>query len=272
MLDSPQERSGADCMPRSLSRVGVASAALRLLIADDHPIFRSGLQWALEQFDEVAEVRVASTFEDLMAVLPEWMPDIVILDLHMPTLSAPESLRLLRQNHGRLPVLILSASGDAEDVIDTLRAGASGYITKASEVSELLGAVQVILDGGVFLPDGIIGGIGGIGGQGIGGNGIGGQGIGRQGIGQQGIGSRRGEPLSPPAPDALSSPAVPRLTRRQHEVLSLTLQGQANKVIAHNLSMSEGTVKTHLSAVMRLYGVNNRVQLLRAVERLGYRS
>jgi CheY-like chemotaxis protein len=59
----------------------------------------------------VAEVRVASTFEDLMAVLPEWMPDIVILDLHMPTLSAPESLRLLRQNHGRLPVLILSASG-----------------------------------------------------------------------------------------------------------------------------------------------------------------
>jgi two-component system nitrate/nitrite response regulator NarL len=55
-------------------------------------------------------------------------------------------------------------------------------------------------------------------------------------------------------------------------VLSLTLQGQANKVIAHNLSMSEGTVKTHLSAVMRLYGVNNRVQLLRAVERLGYRS
>ncbi|GMM59230.1 response regulator transcription factor [Novosphingobium pituita] len=262
MLDSPQERSGADCMPRSLSRVGVASAALRLLIADDHPIFRSGLQWALEQFDEVAEVRVASTFEDLMAVLPEWMPDIVILDLHMPTLSAPESLRLLRQNHGRLPVLILSASGDAEDVIDTLRAGASGYITKASEVSELLGAVQVILDGGVFLPDGIIGGIGGIGGQGIGG----------QGIGRQGIGSRRGEPLSPPAPDALSSPAVPRLTRRQHEVLSLTLQGQANKVIAHNLSMSEGTVKTHLSAVMRLYGVNNRVQLLRAVERLGYRS
>lgn len=257
MLDSPQERSGADCMPRSLSRVGVASAALRLLIADDHPIFRSGLQWALEQFDEVAEVRVASTFEDLMAVLPEWMPDIVILDLHMPTLSAPESLRLLRQNHGRLPVLILSASGDAEDVIDTLRAGASGYITKASEVSELLGAVQVILDGGVFLPDGIIGGIGGIGGQ---------------GIGRQGIGSRRGEPLSPPAPDALSSPAVPRLTRRQHEVLSLTLQGQANKVIAHNLSMSEGTVKTHLSAVMRLYGVNNRVQLLRAVERLGYRS
>lgn len=262
MLDSPQERSGPDCMPRSLSRVGVASAALRLLIADDHPIFRSGLQWALEQFDEVAEVRVASTFEDLMAVLPEWMPDIVILDLHMPTLSAPESLRLLRQNHGRLPVLILSASGDAEDVIDTLRAGASGYITKASEVSELLGAVQVILDGGVFLPDGIIGGIGGIGGQGIGG----------QGIGRQGIGSRRGEPLSPPAPDALSSPAVPRLTRRQHEVLSLTLQGQANKVIAHNLSMSEGTVKTHLSAVMRLYGVNNRVQLLRAVERLGYRS
>jgi len=249
-------------MPRSLSRVGVASAALRLLIADDHPIFRSGLQWALEQFDEVAEVRVASTFEDLMAVLPEWMPDIVILDLHMPTLSAPESLRLLRQNHGRLPVLILSASGDAEDVIDTLRAGASGYITKASEVSELLGAVQVILDGGVFLPDGIIGGIGGIGGHGIGG----------QGIGRQGIGSRRGEPLSPPAPDALSSPAVPRLTRRQHEVLSLTLQGQANKVIAHNLSMSEGTVKTHLSAVMRLYGVNNRVQLLRAVERLGYRS
>jgi len=244
-------------MPRSLSRVGVASAALRLLIADDHPIFRSGLQWALEQFDEVAEVRVASTFEDLMAVLPEWMPDIVILDLHMPTLSAPESLRLLRQNHGRLPVLILSASGDAEDVIDTLRAGASGYITKASEVSELLGAVQVILDGGVFLPDGIIGGIGGIGGQ---------------GIGRHGIGSRRGEPLSPPAPDALSSPAVPRLTRRQHEVLSLTLQGQANKVIAHNLSMSEGTVKTHLSAVMRLYGVNNRVQLLRAVERLGYRS
>jgi len=228
-----------DWMPRSSCRTGRETPALRLLIADDHPIFRSGLQWALEQFPEVGEVRVASSFEELMTVLPGWMPDIVILDLHMPTLSAPESLRLLRQRHGPLPVLILSASGEPEDVIDTLRAGASGYITKASEVSELLAAVQVILDGGVFLPDGII--------------------------------AARSDPIGA-ARTVAPSPAIPRLTRRQHEVLSLTLQGQANKVIAHNLSMSEGTVKTHLSAVMRLYGVNNRVQLLRAVERIGYRS
>ncbi|WP_169333632.1 response regulator [Novosphingobium nitrogenifigens] len=226
-------------MPRSACRQRQETPLLRLMIADDHPIFRSGLKWALEQFPEVGEVRVASSFEELTAILPEWAPDIVILDLNMPTLTAPESLRYLRQRHGGLPVLILSASGEPDDVIGTLRAGASGYITKASEVSELLAAVKVILDGGVFLPDGII--------------------------------AARCDPIGPARP-AEPSPSVPRLTRRQYEVLTLTLQGHANKVIAHNLSMSEGTVKTHLSAVMRLYGVNNRVQLLREVERVGYRS
>jgi len=207
---------------------------LSLLIADDHPIFRSGLKWALEQSGHVAEVRDVGSFDALIAALDGWMPDIAIIDLNMPGFALPDDMRLLRQTRASLPVLMLSASSETDDVTRALRAGASGYITKTADVPALIDAIRVILDGGVFLPGDLLAG--------------------------------RAEAIGAVEPATVGTP---KLTRRQFEVLTCALEGHGNKQIAFRLAMSEGTVKTHLAAVMRLYGVNNRVQLVREVDRVG---
>jgi two-component system nitrate/nitrite response regulator NarL len=207
---------------------------LTLLIADDHPIFRSGLKWALQQSGQIADVRDVGSFDALLAALDGWTPDVAIIDLNMPGFTIPDDLRSLRQTRAGLPVLMLSASSETDDVTRALRAGASGYITKTADVTALIDAIRVILDGGVFLPNDLLAG--------------------------------RAEAIG-----MVDAPAVatPKLTRRQFEVLTCALEGHGNKQIAYRLAMSEGTVKTHLAAVMRRYGVNNRVQLVREVDRVG---
>jgi two-component system nitrate/nitrite response regulator NarL len=209
----------------------------RIVIADDHAIFRTGLRLALEADEAIASVHEAASFEEMLTNLERGDISLLILDLRIPGLTVPDGLRLLRQRFASLPVLILSASSDAQDMITCLGAGASGYVTKASDIQILFNAIRLVRAGGVFVPADIVAGKG------------------------EGIGGLMERPVS----------IAPRLTRRQSQVLALALDGHANKEIAYRLQMSEGTVKTHLAAVMRIYDVNNRVQLLRQVERIGFR-
>ncbi len=183
---------------------------------------------SLESDDRVAHVVEAQDFDALMAALHHGRPDILILDLHMPGLVLLDGLRRVRQQLGDAPMLVLSASTDPDDMIRCLGAGASGYVTKASDMPILFDAIALVLAGGIFVPSDIVAGQG-------------------ERIGHAGAAS------------------PPRLTRRQAEVFDLALEGHANKQIAYRLGMGEGTVKTHLAAVMRAYEVNNRVQLLRKV-------
>jgi two-component system nitrate/nitrite response regulator NarL len=211
---------------------------MRLLIADDHAIFRAGLRLALEANDAVDVVVEASSFDEMLELAGLASPDVLIVDLQMPGLILPDGLKLARRRFGSTPVLILSASSDAQDMIMCLGAGASGYVTKTSEIGTLFDAIKLIRAGGIFVPADVVAGRG------------------------EAIGERN---------DAIPN-TTPRLTRRQAQVLELVLDGHANKEIAYRLAMSEGTVKTHLASVMRMYDVNNRVQLLRQVERVGFRS
>lgn len=210
---------------------------LRIIIADDHAIFRTGLRLALEAAPGIVSVKEAAHFEALLLLANEDPPDVLILDLRMPGLTIPDGVRTARVRFRNAPILFLSASSDTQDMIGCLAAGASGYVTKASEITTLLEAIRLVRTGGVYVPADVVSGQ------------------------VDGIGS---------TPDAQNVQA-PRLTRRQAQVVSLALDGHANKEIAYRLEMSEGTVKTHLAAVMRMYDVNNRIQLLRQVEKLGYR-
>ncbi len=203
--------------------------ALRVLIADDHGIFRAGLRMSLESDERIGQVVEAQDFDGLMAALRHGRPDILIVDLHMPGLVLPDGLARVRRRLGDAPMLVLSASTDPDDMIRCLGAGASGYVTKASDMAVLFDAIALVLAGGIFVPADIVAGQG-------------------ERIGHAGA--------APP----------PRLTRRQAEVFELALEGHANKQIAYRLGMGEGTVKTHLAAIMRAYEVNNRVQLLRKVQ------
>jgi len=210
---------------------------MRVVIADDHAIFRTGLRLALEADAAVHSVQEAASFEEMLTIAERGEPSLLILDLRIPGFTVPDGLRTVRRRFASLPVLILSASCDAQDMIACLGAGASGYVTKASDITVLFRAIRLVQSGGVFVPSDVVAGQG------------------------DAIGT------SPELP----ATASPRLTRRQFQVLELALDGHANKEIAYRLEMSEGTVKTHLASVMRMYDVNNRVQLLRQVERIGFR-
>ncbi|MEZ5655420.1 MAG: response regulator transcription factor [Sphingobium sp.] len=210
---------------------------LRIVIADDHVIFRVGLRLALEAHDTVGSIVEAGCFDELLALSEMSAPDVLILDLQMPGLAMPDGLKMLRRRFEKTPILILSASTDADDMILCLGAGAQGYVTKASDISILFKAIHMVRAGGIYVPADIV--------------------------------AERSQGIGVPSPT--ESSAIPRLTRRQAQVLDLVLEGHANKEIAYRLDMSEGTVKTHLASVMRLYNVNNRVQLLRQVERIGFR-
>jgi DNA-binding NarL/FixJ family response regulator len=208
---------------------------MKILIADDHAIFRAGLRLALEARAEVAEVREASTVEDVMNLDARQHPDILILDLKIPGLSIPEGIGTLRRRLGNKPILMLSASCDANDMVGCLSGGAAGYVTKSSDIGVLFEAIRMVRAGGIYVPLDVVAGH------------------------ADGIGFAD-------APRQLFSP---RLTERQAQVLDFVLDGHANKEIAYRLDISEGTVKTHIAAIMRAFDVNNRVQLLRRVGSTG---
>ncbi|WP_327754546.1 response regulator transcription factor (plasmid) [Sphingobium sp. SJ10-10] len=215
------------------SRAGQNS--MTVMIADDHAIFRAGLRLALEARAEVREVREAGNVDEVMNLDALHHPDILILDLKIPGLTIPDGIGALRRRLGNKPILMLTASSDAGDMVGCLGAGASGYVTKSSDIAVLFEAIRMVLAGGIYVPLDVVAGQG------------------------DGIGFA----------DAPLDPARPRLTGRQAQILDFVLEGHANKEIAYRLDISEGTVKTHLAAIMRAYDVNNRVQLLRRVERSG---
>lgn len=222
-----------------LDREHTPISPLNVLIADDHAIFRTGLRLALEAEEQRFSVTEAANFDEMLALAETEQPSVLILDLRMPGLTMPDGVKQLRRRFPGVPLLILSASCDAQDMISSLGAGASGYVTKESDICTLFDAINLVRSGGVFVPSNIVAG--------------------------------QGDAIGAAASAPEREVAVPRLTRRQFQVLSLVLDGHANKEVAYRLEMSEGTVKTHLASVMRMYDVNNRVQLLRQVERVGYR-
>lgn len=207
---------------------------MKVVIADDHVIFRQGLRLALEAIQAGSEFFEAGDFETLLRLVTRQRDlGLLILDLNMPGLSRSTGIATLRGHVAPAPILVLSASDDSEDVFASLASGASGYVHKSAGMDVLTEAIRTVGLGGVYVPRDLVTGV------------------------------------RPPPPNARGATAEgPRLTPRQADVLRLAAEGHANKEIAFRLGMGEGTVKAHLSLVMRELGVHNRVQLLREVERL----
>jgi DNA-binding NarL/FixJ family response regulator len=209
---------------------------VKALIADDHVIFRYGLRSILECIEKNAELFEASDFEQVLR-LAERHPDltVVIVDLRMPAMNAFAGLRALRETLPAIPILVLSASEDADDVFQALEAGASGYLAKSAPADTLVEALRLVMVGGIYVPRALI----------------------------------KGRETRPRQAAAVAE--APLLTPRQREVLGLISTGQSNKEIAHRLGTSEGTIKAHISAIMRRLGVHNRVQLLLNAQQCGIR-
>ena len=221
---------------------------MKILIVDDHPLIREGSSHVLRTLDPAIELLAcADCQEALDAVSAHPDIDLALLDLGLPGTSGMEALDLLRVRAPGMAVVVLSANEDAKVVVQALERGAVGFIPKTSSNEVLLGALRLVLAGGVYVP-------------------------------RQALAAGEHETLSHSGSVQPDPTAVPPqkatdigLTPRQADVLALLLQGMPNKLICRELDLAEGTVKIHLAAVFRALGATNRVQAVMAASRLGLR-
>jgi two-component system nitrate/nitrite response regulator NarL len=208
---------------------------MRVLLIDDHALFRFGLQELLERrgIEVVAAVGDATTGLERVA---ETCPDVVLLDMRMPGLTGLELLRQLRAARQSMPIAMLTTSAEERDVIDSLQSGAQGYLLKDMEPDALIAALGEIVHGRtVVAPELAV------------------------------VLARAVQGEARPAP---ASNGVADLTPREQEILCHLAEGQSNKVIARRLGISEGTVKLHVKAILRKLDVHSRVEAaVIAVER-----
>ncbi|WP_448205903.1 response regulator [Azospirillum sp. sgz302134] len=205
---------------------------MRILIGDDHVLFREGLRRLLEQLKEGATFEEASNFDELLEKAGAGEKyDLVLTDLRMPGWPGFSGIQALREKQPDAKVVVVSASEAHHDVRDALEHGAAGYIPKSSSVKIMLSALDLIFSGGVYVPPTVL----------------------REG---GDVEARIGGAAVPPADPQLEH----LLTQRQREVLDRLREGKSNKQIAHELGLSEGTVKIHMTAIFKSLGVRNRTQ------------
>jgi len=204
---------------------------MRILLADDHSLFREGLLHVLKELGTDPDVVQAADYPDAIA-MAERNPDLdlALLDLNMPGMIGCGGVRTFRTKFPLLPVIVLSASESPDDVRNALDAGVLGYIPKSSTAQVMLSAIKLVLAGGVYLPSLLL--------------------------------SHEESALETPprAPAAVSHNNTRGLTERQLQVLALLAEGKPNKLIARTLDITEGTVKIHLAAIFQALGVRNRTE------------
>jgi DNA-binding NarL/FixJ family response regulator len=201
------------------------SAPVRVVIADDHPMFRYGLQAVLATSEEVELVGEAADGEQLERVVQRTRPDVVVTDLNMPGRDGLTAARSLLERDPELPVLVLTMHDDDESVFAAMRAGVRGYLLKGADRAELVGAVMALAHGDTLF----------------------GPSVARRIIGFYLDADERGR-----------QPGFPGLTPREHAVLDLVASGKRNSAIAAELGLSEKTVRNHLSAVFAKLQVPDR--------------
>jgi DNA-binding NarL/FixJ family response regulator len=214
---------------------------VKILVVDDHPLIREAMRSVLQQLDADNEVLEAGDCEEALVIAarePELA--LVLLDIRLPGISGLDGLEVLRERHPSVPVVVLSASEDRNEVMRALDSGAMGFIPKSQSSRVMVGALRLVLAGGVYLPAEVM--------------------------------SQSAAPAAhqgAPVYDAKAHAADIGLTPRQSEVLSLLVQGKPNKVICRDLNLAEGTVKIHVAAILKALNVTNRTQAVVAVSRLG---
>lgn len=206
----------------------------KILVADDHPLFREAITSVIESGFAGSEVFETADLDSALAIAQQNDDlDLILLDLNMPGMHGLNGLISLRNEAPTIPVVIVSAEEDKHVVLQAITYGAIGFITKSSPRSQMTEAIQQILNGNVYLPPDIIR------------------------TGKDSSQRRHRNEDNPISPERLNS-----LTRRQLLVLERMSKGESNKQIAYHLSIAETTVKAHVSAILRKLNVHNRIQAI----------
>jgi DNA-binding NarL/FixJ family response regulator len=194
---------------------------IRVLVAEDHAVVRSGLLQLLENVDEITVVGAAAGGEEAVSIAAAEQPDVVLMDLEMPDIDGIEATRRIRAAQPEVNVVLLTAFSDRERILAAIDAGAVGYLLKDAEPEELVRGLEAAARGESPLSP----------------------------KAAQALVAARGE-----------SGGHPQLTPREDEVLGLLAEGLPNKLIARRLDISEKTVKAHLTSIFQRIGVTDRTQ------------
>ena len=219
---------------------------MKILIVDDHPLIREALRHVLTVLDDRFELIEAQNCAEALAAADTYPDlDLVLLDLALPDVDGFQALSQLREQHPGVPVVVLSASEQPETVMRAIDAGAMGFIPKTSSNQSLIDALRLVMSGGVYLPLEVLHQH---------------QGAPEPALRRAAQARQAGEALSP---------REIGLTARQADVLALLVQGKPNKLICRELNLAEGTVKIHMTAILKTLNVSNRTQAVIAVGKLG---
>ncbi|NDY93008.1 response regulator transcription factor [Ideonella livida] len=235
---------------------------MRLLLVDDHTLFREGMRLLLQPLVQPLEVEEAGSCEEALARFEAGEAfDLVLMDLALPGASGIQGMAWLKAARPEVKVVALSSSDDRDSVLRALDAGAMGFIPKSSTGLVMLAALQLVLARGIYLPPSVFlpGGVAAP--------------VELRPTGADATGSAGAADRADPGPGT-DGPAVAArlgLSPRQAEVLDLLLQGKSAKLIARDLDLGLATVKTHTTAVLRALNVTTRTQAIVAASRLGWR-
>jgi DNA-binding NarL/FixJ family response regulator len=212
---------------------------VRVLVVDDHPIWRDGAARNLSDAGYLV-AGTAGSGAQAVRVAAATRPDVVLLDLNLPDLPVAEVIARLLATLPSVRILMLSASGERQDVLDAVTAGASGYLLKSAELAELISAVQATADGHAVFTPGLAGLV---------------------------LGEYRRLAQSGPDPSVAGrsrgEPATPQLTARETEILRLVATGLTYPQIAGRLTVSPRTVQNHVQNTLSKLQLHNKAQLVR---------
>ena len=204
----------------------------KIIIADDHPLFRQALLSTLKTKFAQTTWLEAQTIEALEQLLTDNNDsDLVLLDLNIPGAHGFNTLIHVRTHFPQIPVVIVSAYEDQETISKAMEFGAAGFVPKSTPVEDIFSAIQQVLSGDLWLPANF-------------------------------------QPLTPSQDSSNIAERVSSLTQQQYRILMMFAQGMLNKQIAYDLNVSEATIKAHATAIFRKLDVRNRTQAVIAIGQL----
>ena len=214
---------------------------MKILLVDDHSLFREGMRYVLQQLPDVGEIFEAGNYPDGLKqaeLHPEL--DLALMDLNMPGSEGAISIKFFHQRFPHIPVVVVSGEDSRDKMEKVMSYGAMGFVCKSATAPVMLSALNLVLAGGVYVPP--------------------------QMLEQQGA-------LESSPPERMDKRSLNTneygLTPRQMQVLGHLAEGLSNKQIARAVDLAEGTVKIHVAAVYQVLRVNSRMEAVRVAEQLG---
>jgi DNA-binding NarL/FixJ family response regulator len=209
-------------------RTDQAGHGIRVMVVDDHPIWREGVRGDLERSGIATVVAEAADGGEAIDLAHEEMPDVVLMDLNLPTVSGVDAIRRIVEDAPHVRVLVLSASGEEEDVLEAVKVGATGYLLKSATGAEIVDAVQRVNRGEPVFTSGLAGLV-----------------------------------LTEFRRVASREDAEPGLTTRENEILRLVAKGYTYREIAERLFISQKTVQNHVQNILTKLQLRKRYELMR---------